>query len=137
MDKEIKEESKWINELENALENYDKTFLVWDQGNQEERDKLWKLIQALCDQEAIHCAEKKCLVLFSREEYRALIPENSPVTCRLITEEKARFYYRLYHLYEFSHRFSVISKSAMYGSLFDLMDTGLLDKQEAAEVLLH
>lgn len=52
-----------------------------------------------------------------------------------LTEEEQKQFLLLYHMYEFSDRFSVLAKESAYGGLYHLMETGLLSMEEAAEAL--
>ena len=43
----------------------------------------------------------------------------------------------MYRLYDFSDKFTVISESSQFGSLFNYLKTGVLTKEEMAEALLY
>lgn len=59
------------------------------------------------------------------------------IKCQKIRDDDARFLLDVYYTYEFSDRFSVISFSDQYSSLFHFIDTGLLTLDEMAMALLH
>lgn len=53
------------------------------------------------------------------------------------TEEERQYLLKLYFLYEFSDRFQVISDDTPYGNIFNLVKTGLLTAEEAAQALFQ
>lgn len=61
--------------------------------------------------------------------------EKSGFTYGRITEEEQEQLLRLYHMYEFSDKFSVIGEEGAYGGLSRLVETGVISMEEAAEAL--
>lgn len=56
---------------------------------------------------------------------------------KVITEEEVEEICSLYYLYEFSNRFRIVSRENNYGSVFNLVDSGLLTYEEAFEAILR
>ena len=59
------------------------------------------------------------------------------VSCGRISPEEEEEIRKLYHTYEFSDRFHVISRSRIHGTLFDYMDQGILSAEELAAVWMR
>ncbi len=124
---ETETEGRILEELKAALKEYDKIFLVRGSGG-----VFDELLTALCGSQTVRTGKQKLLILSASPETAG----ETGAVWRQVTEAEARFLDRLYHMYEFSDRFSVVSRSSLYGGLFQLMDTGLLSSEEAAEALL-
>ena len=129
------EEKGFLGKLETWVERYDKIFFIRHRGR-----SLKELIQSFTDSRAVVDTKKKVLLLAEEEK-----PWDLPGAvqyCRLDGKE-ARTLWKLYHMYEFSDRFQIIfraerfSEEEPWGSLFRLVDTGVLDMEEVWEALLH
>lgn len=59
------------------------------------------------------------------------------IAFRKLSEEKETALAELYGTYEFSDRFRRLSRSALYGGLWNYVETGLLTPEEAANALLN
>ncbi|HBA50116.1 MAG TPA: hypothetical protein DCZ91_20450 [Lachnospiraceae bacterium] len=140
-------ESAWLSELKSNIEVYDRIFLV-----REDEQEAEKLLDAFLKSRALRKTKFKVLVLSAMtyknwgQELMQKMPslaigENGIGTggmaeYKQITEENARFLLSLYHMYEFSDRFRLISTREICGSLFQLADTGLLSREEVWEAML-
>lgn len=115
--------------LEAGLKKYDRIFLIVDDENVGTGLGMltqfynWAVLQNLTG---------KILVLWHFED--AVFTN---VDYRQITKEELQTLKQLYCMYEFSDRFQVISWESQYGSLFNLVDTGILTMEEAFQALLH
>ena len=121
-------ESDMLEKLKSDIEEYDRIFLI-----REDEPLKEKLLEAFFASEAVRETKRKILVLSTvgknygtggRAEYRQ------------ITEENARSLLSLYHMYEFSDRFRLISTVEVCGSLFHFVEAGLLDTEEVWEAML-
>ncbi len=117
--------SELLQHLEEWLASYDHIFLVPDKALEEDA----------CVSGVLHAGvgrtgERKILLLST-----APITVSDGFTYRQITEKNQEKLLRLYHMYEFSDRFSVIYRESTYGGLFHLVKTGLLSIEEAAQAL--
>lgn len=122
-------EKKLLCQLEADIEAFDKIFLIV--GRQKLVDGFLEL---LCDSQAVKTGEKKILVLASSKRWT----KEAAFTYRQIIEYESEQLCRLYSIYEFSDRFQIISESTLlYGSLFQLVNTGLLSPGESVSALLH
>lgn len=67
------------------------------------------------------------------------IPSESSlqITYRQITIEQQAELLKVYHMYEFSDRFRVISRDSRFGSIWNYVDAGILTEQEALEALVR
>lgn len=111
--------------LRSDLVRFDRVILIYDrQGT--------GLCFDFCDSRAVKISQYKILVL-SIEEGSS--KEN--LMYRQITEADRDRLYRLYHMYEFSDRFRVLSRERSHGCLFDLLDTKVLNMEEIFEALLY
>ena len=105
--------------LQSDLEKYDRVILIHDRQRS-------GLCPDFCSSRAVKMSPYKILVL-SVEERAA----EGDLSYRQITEEEADRLYKLYHMYEFSDRFRVLSRETSHGSLFDYVELGILDMEEA------
>lgn len=60
---------------------------------------------------------------------------NLRITYRQITTEQQTELLKIYHVYEFSDRFRVVSRSGQFGSIWNYVDAGILTEQEALEAI--
>ena len=116
-----------LERLSHDLKEYDKIFLVIGEGKQ-----MQPVLTAFCDAIIMH-EQKKVLVLSSfhldrGNEYSRLYKE--------ISNQEVLALYQLYHLYEFSDRFFVLSANKMFGGLFNFLNLGLLNLEEFFIALL-
>lgn len=125
-----KDREKLLYQLEFDLKKFDKIFLVF-----EGQRLLDDFLGVLCEPEVMEKKNQKILVLSSSKRRAG---KDTPVIYRQITEEESKQLCRLYSMYEFSDRFQVVSGETMlYGSLFQLVDAGLLSLRESVSALLH
>ncbi len=125
-----KDNGRILGQLESDIEKFDKIFLVL-----EEQKLLDDILGLLCDSEAVKEKGQKILVLALPERW---IKKSTSVIYRQIMEGEAKELCRLYSIYEFSDRFQIISDETMlYGSLFQLVHTGLLSLRESVAALLY
>lgn len=125
-----KESEKVLRQMESDLEKFDRIFLVL--GKQKLLDDISGL---LCDSKTVKEKGQKILALALSKGW---IQRDISVTYRQITEAEARELCRLYCMYEFSDRFQIISEETMlYGSIFQLVDAGLLSHRESVAALLQ
>ncbi len=109
-------------DLKKWLKDYDKIFLV-DPG-----EKSWNLLSEML--RCVNCGDRHGRVLF-------LSTQDGLKGVQRISAEEYQSLWKLYHMYECSDRFKVLTDSRMYGSLLNYVDTGLLTMEEAAEALLR
>ena len=62
-------------------------------------------------------------------------PDSAGRVWRQISEQDSDALYRLYHLYEFSDRFQILTRDQRFGGLLNLMDTGVLLSDELLAAL--
>lgn len=125
-----KDGGKILRQLESDLKKYDKIFLVL-----EEQKLLDDILRLLCDSGAVKGIKQEILVLAS---LKRRIGKDTLVMYRQITEDESKQLCRLYSMYEFSDRFQILSsETLLYGSLFQLVDAGLLSLRESVSALLH
>lgn len=117
--------AKLLRQLEEWLAVYDHIFLVPDKMVEEDIS-----VSGILRAGAGKTGDRKFLLLSA-----SLITESVGFTYRQLMEEEQEQFLRLYHMYEFSDRFSVISWENAYGGLFHLVETGLLSMDEAAQAL--
>lgn len=114
-----------IKELEQDLKEYDRIFLF--QISEE------KILAEFCS--FIRSQNRRNVLVLSvvklKDQWEGL-----PVY-RRITEKKADDLSRLYHMYEFSDRFFLVSRERSYACLFDFMDTGVLCLEEVFSALFQ
>lgn len=122
-------EERLLRKLEEDLTEYHKIFLVSGSGR-----TLEELVRTLCGGKWAKRRRQKILVLSS---LKSRAGEDVLVTYRQITEAEEEWLSRFYFLYEFSDRFLLLSDQGTYGSLFRLIETGLLEPDEALEALLY
>ncbi len=118
-----------LEKLQWDLEEYDKIFLIREDELQKER-----LLGAFLNSKAAQETKRKVLVLSTAAEEES---RNGRLEYRQITAEHARYLLSLYHMYEFSNQFRLISSQELCGDLFGFVENGLLDMEEMWEALLH
>ena len=111
---------KTIRRLEGYIRQYDMVI-------------LWKLPLTSLDVGEKFVVEKK--VLFLSEETRKFDIPN--VTFLELSKEEALEMINLYHTYEFSNRFKVISDSNnSFGGVFNLRHAGFLNDEEVMSIII-
>ena len=118
-----------LEKLQWDMEEYDRIFLVRDDEPEKER-----LLEAFLNSRAIREAKQKVLVLSTIAEAES---RSKRLEYRQITAEHARYLLSLYHMYEFSNQFRLISTKELCGDLFAFVKNGLLNMEEMWEALLH
>lgn len=71
------------------------------------------------------------------EIWHSLDSEKKSGHVRYISRYEMEEILDMYRLYDFSDKFTVISESSQFGSLFNYLKTGVLTKEEMAEALLY
>jgi uncharacterized protein YegL len=127
--KNIGVDEKLLFQLESDIREYDKIFLLMEKG-----EILDKLAERICNSKIIKDRKKKVLILALKKKSAEM---DTAAVYRQITEIQAKQLYKLYSMYEFSDRFQMISRKVTYGGLLHLVDTGILNLEEATEALLH
>lgn len=122
------QEAVMLKTLESDIEKYDRIFLI-----REDEPLKEKLLEAFLASQAARETKWKVLVLADGENKYAM---GGGVEYRQITKEYARRLLSLYHMYEFSDRFRLISTVEACGNLFHFAEAGLLDAEEVWEALL-
>ena len=118
------DEQRLIDELQDMLKTYDKIFLVKCADEE-------YIFSKLRDSKVIKSEKQKILILSTSN------PKEFPgVYYRKISDDDSEFYYRLYHMYEFSDRFQVLSNEVCFGNLFNFVNLGLLSFDEMFRALL-
>lgn len=118
---------KILQKLMSDVQKYNRIFLILD--NEQLKDKL-SIICSLLDK-----TENKNILILS--VFKNPVYFHSLITYRQITEKEAEYLCYLYHMYEFSNRFFLISKETQYGELFNFVDTGLINPEEAWEAFVY
>lgn len=62
---------------------------------------------------------------------------NPQITYRQISMEQQTELLKMYHMYEFSDRFRVVSRDSQFGSIWNYVDAGILTEQEALEAIVR
>lgn len=150
-------ERTWLSGLKADLEVYDRIFLI-----REDEPEGEALLEGFLNSRVLRKTGLKVLVLAavaygsSREQpetdmsgpdmaenrsdsknvAESRSDSGNMAEYRQITEENVQFLLLLYHMYEFSDRFRLISRRERCGNLFQLADTGILDMEEVWEALL-
>lgn len=65
------------------------------------------------------------------------LESNLQITYRQITTEQQAELLKVYHMYEFSDRFRVVSRDSRFGSIWNYVDAGILTEQEALEAFVR
>lgn len=112
--------------LERDLEDYDRIFLVFIEGKAQE-----DFFAQFCGSEELGNCGKKILILSAEN-----LMENRPDRFRKISCQTAARLKELYFMYEFSDRFRLLSREECFGGILNLVDTGILTKEEAFSALL-
>ena len=104
-------------EIEKDLERFDRILLITDMDV--------ALFSAIMDM-------KNILILSANP---VPLESNSQITYRQITSEQQTELLKIYHMYEFSDRFRVVSRDSRFGGIWNYVDAGILTEQEALEAL--
>lgn len=111
--------------LQSALKKFDRIVLIIDRQNS-------GLCYEFCNSNAVKKSKYKILVL-STIKYMT----GCYLTYYQITKKTCDALYKLYHLYEFSDRFQILSREISYGGLFNFNDVGIIDREDIFTALLH
>lgn len=112
--------------LRDALDSYDRVVLIDD--SMYEADGFRVALSSLCKQD---CLGK--VLFFSKDDH----PESgTEILLRHITEAEASAMRSLYYTYSFSPRFILLTLCGNYGSVFRMVDAGLLSIEEAVMCVL-
>lgn len=123
-------ETRVIAKLQYALATYDKILFIQDA---EDFGKCLESVKAVKDGRLNISPDKKVLLLV-KDPYPACCMEFAQM---VLTEEEWETIYCLYYMYEFSNRFRMVTKDAMYGNIFELVKNGLITYEEALEAILR
>lgn len=115
--------------LEAALDQFDRVIFIPEDEPEKE-----KLLEGFFAAGAVGKTGLRVLVLCSEEKQ---FQTEDRVEYRQITEGEGWLLGTLYHMYEFSDRFRLASRAENRGGLFRLVETGLLEEEEAWEALLR
>lgn len=115
-----------IKDLEYALEKYDKVFLL---SFPEEEEKVY--LDELCAIADILNITDKILILTVYSE----MDDAKAFTVKRVYRECSEEIKKMYLSYEFSNGFYLLSKETLFGGLQNYVDTGILQKIDAAELL--
>lgn len=110
----ICEDMDTIEWLEKMMSEYEKVFLVLDKN-------LYKLLSA-----------EKC----TKNKILFLPLDDSLTKYPKVSSEDSKQLHELYNMYEFSDRFQVLSRNECFGNLLNLVDTGVLTREELVEALI-
>ena len=117
-----------IKQLETDIEKYDKIFLI---------DNAHELAVRFCHAKALKDTTDTILILLNNPSMRlADMTLNDNIVLRYVSAEEFFLLDRLYHMYDFSDKFYIISRENMYGNIFNLVDCGLLTDEQAYEAIL-
>ncbi len=111
-------QSERLRRLEAALEHYDRIYFIPG------KDPAERVLAAGGR------AESSILILSPLAP-----PDSAGRVWRQISEQDSDALYRLYHLYEFSDRFQILTRDQRFGGLLNLMDTGVLLSDELLAAL--
>ncbi|MCI8822512.1 MAG: hypothetical protein HFI15_08360 [Lachnospiraceae bacterium] len=112
------------NDLEEKLAAYDRVFLI-------SSDVQW-FEAVFAESEALRDFGGRIWIYSGSE---TAYPAS--VSCGRISPKEEEEIRKLYHTYEFSDRFYVISRSRIHGTLFDYMDQGILSAEELTAVWMR
>ncbi len=118
------ESKELIQSLQDMLSSYDK-ILFLPRGE----TKMAEILGG-CPQERL---QDKKLLLLSQEDVPDL-PDG--IERHQVDEESAASLKRLYHTYEFSNKFRMLSASDNFGTIWNYVETGVLTAEEALAALL-
>ena len=112
--------------LEKDLEEFDRIILI------DEKRVKQDFLDAFYKSEAFSVVRKKILILSEKEDKR-----KGSIVWRCITESEMRDISKLYYMYEFSNRISLLSQENIFGGLHNLVNTGVLTQEEAITAFLY
>lgn len=114
-----------FDELEDMLKKYDKIILI------KSGDEKF-VFSKLSTSKIIKNRKQKILILSTIKQQKLF-----GFYYKKISNDESKLFYQLYHMYEFSNRFQILSKEECYGNLFNFVFLGLLSYDEMFEVLLE
>ncbi|MCI8949844.1 MAG: hypothetical protein HFG49_07335 [Lachnospiraceae bacterium] len=112
--------------LQSMIDVYDKIVLI-----QLEEKEAITIMNKFEKPDIVNNIDQKILVLSTVEW-----DKHSSFTYKKIEDEESLALVNLYHTYEFSDKFLVLSNSNTFGTLFNFCDTGLLDLDEVLKSIL-
>lgn len=115
----MKEIGSILTEIEKDLERFDRVILITDMD----------VMPFPADMDV-----KNILILSVNA---VPLESNSQITYRQITADQQAELLKIYHMYEFSDRFRVVSRDDQFGSIWNYVDTGIMTEQEALEALVR
>lgn len=118
-------------ELEKDLEIYDKVFLVLDTDKKCGLNLKEKLMR-FCNSEALCNSRYKIKIISS-----VIIPVKNNITFVKVRNKEALELNGLYHMYEFSDRFSLLFGENCVGDIWNYVDEDILTEEEAFAAFLH
>ena len=124
-----KSNSEIVGRLEEWLEKYDRIWL-WSKETEEDSRQFFRFLVS----DVARKNKKRILIL---SELMEKISETDSITVKNLTEEEFGQVEEIYFMYEFSDRIQRISGSVQYGSMQNLVDTGLLTEEEMFLAWLH
>ena len=108
-----------LSQTEKDLEQFDRILLIKD----------------TCEMPFPAAMDVKNILILSSGEIP--LDSNRRIAYRKITAEQQAELLRIYHMYEFSDRFRVVSWDSRFGSIWNYVDAGILTEQEALEALVR
>lgn len=113
----MKKRSGILMEIEKDLERFDRILLIAD----------------MCAGSFPVITDAKNILVLS---VGTISPDNSlQIAYRQITIEQQAELLKVYHMYEFSDRFRVVSRDSRFGSIWNYVDAGILTEREALEAI--
>lgn len=116
-----------IKQMETDLTVYDQILLV-----KNDTDEDMKLAESFLAFAVSWQTNKKVLILSPVD-----FSECSGVLYRKISKEEENSILKMYNMYEFSNRISVISHNGHFGSLLNYFETGVLTLKEMFRAMLY
>ena len=113
----MNEKSNILAEVEKDLERFDRMLLITN----------------MCITSFPAAVDTKNILILSVSEIP--LDNNLQIAYRQITKEQETELLKVYHMYEFSDRFRVVSRDSRFGSIWNYVDAGILTEQEALEAI--
>lgn len=116
---------RMISELERYLDVQDLVILI-------DIDKAKRIVERLCDSEAIQKTEKR-LAILSTVNYPKRQGNHVYVT---VSEKEMNEILEIYRSYESSDKLTMFADSRNYGTMWNYVDSGILTPEDVFEALL-
>lgn len=123
METEKLKKQELIKDLQNKILYYDKILFIFDEI-QEIAGSFNKCQRKL---------SKKFLLLSKNTVNNDLADTN----CTQIEEKDSKILRHLYHTYEFSNKFTMLSADSNFGTIWNYVKTGILTSEEALSAVLN